>query len=139
MSNAMMSISGGVANLRGGKVAKRATVAKAARADSNNEVRRGLSLLPLPSLSVSGLKALGPIHRYLSDPRARRPAPNRASHPNCACHVIAIRLTHTFPSLSFSPYTSSFSSNTKTSLVTAPAGLAARKFHPTCLFSATAT
>ena len=44
MSNAMMSISGGVANLRGGKVAKRATAAKAARADANNEVRVGLSL-----------------------------------------------------------------------------------------------
>ena len=41
MSNAMMSISaGGASKLRGGKVSKRATtVAKAARADSNNEVR----------------------------------------------------------------------------------------------------
>lgn len=46
VSNAMMTISGGAAKLRGGKVAKRATVAKAARADSNNEVRRQLSLSP---------------------------------------------------------------------------------------------
>jgi hypothetical protein len=39
MSNAMMSLSGGGAHLRGGKQAKRAkNVAKAARADANNEV-----------------------------------------------------------------------------------------------------
>lgn len=40
MSHAMMSISGSAAKLRGGKASKRAAVAKAARADANNEVRR---------------------------------------------------------------------------------------------------
>lgn len=78
MSNAMMSVSGGAAKLRGGKVAKRATVAKAARADSNNEVRHRLFSRAFSVTIVNFLLSIPTPFRSQSHPIP--PAPRHHRH-----------------------------------------------------------